>query len=148
MPLVSDAVEAALQRLATMSIGELRSEWRRQFGREAPKLQSKVFLRGFIAWRIQEKAYGGLSPETKRRLRQLAARFDRDPDYTPSPIFDLKPGIELTREWRGVLYRVRVLADGFEYAGERFATLSEVARRITGTRWSGPLFFGLKGARK
>jgi hypothetical protein len=97
-----------------------------------------------IAYRLQEQAFGGLSPDTKQKLRQFARAFKRSPNHQLTPNLDLKPGTLLEREWGGVRHRVRVLDDGFEYSDERFASLSEIARKITGSRWSGPLFFGLK----
>ncbi len=71
-------------------------------------------------------------------------RSRAEPGFTPSPTFDLPPGTVLTREWQGALIASQVLQGGFAYAGQQFASLSEVARRITGTRWSGPAFFGLE----
>ena len=91
-----------------------------------------------LAWRLQARSLGGLSPDTRRQIRRLHDAFERDPRYTPSPTLDLPPGAVLTREWPGALHRVQVLEDGFAYDGERFDSLSEIARRITGTRWSGP----------
>ncbi len=136
-------IEAEVRRIAGLGLKELQALWLERRGRPT-RLQSVEFLRYMLAWEIQAKAYGGLSTETVRQLKQLHERFERDPTYTPSPILDLKPGTTLTRRWKGTEYRVKVLDDGFQYAGQRFTNLSEVARLITGTRWSGPLFFGLK----
>ncbi len=136
-------VEAEVRRIAGLGLKELQALWLERRGRPT-RLQSVEFLRYMLAWEVQARAYGGLSPETVRQLKQLHERFERDPAYTPSPILDLKPGTTLTRRWKGTEYRVKVLDDGFQYAGQRFTTLSEIARLITGTRWSGPLFFGLR----
>ena len=92
----------------------------------------------------QAKALGDLPTDAQRRLKGLHETFKADPGFTPLPGLGLKPGTVLTRTWHGVLHQVQVVNDGFDYRGERFGSLSEVARRITGTRWSGPLFFGLK----
>lgn len=136
-------VLAEVKRIASLGLKELQALWLERRGRPT-KLQSVEFLRYMLAWEVQAKAYGGLSPGTVRQLRQYHERFERDPSWTPSPILDLKPGTTLTRRWKGTEYRVRVLDDGFEYAGQRYTNLSEIARLITGTRWSGPLFFGLR----
>ncbi len=134
---------AEVKHIASLGLKELQALWLQRRGRPT-KLQSVEFLRYMLAWEVQAKAYGGLSSDTVRQLKQLHERFERDPAYTPSPILDLKPGTTLTRRWKGTEYRVKVLDDGFHYAGQRFTTLSEIARLITGTRWSGPLFFGLR----
>jgi len=137
-------LDERLARLKNLPLEKLRAEWRSLLGTAPPACRSREVLRQLLAWRIQEKTLGGLSPASRRRLRQLASAFGRNPDHavpaSPLP----KPGTILVREWKGVLHRVHVLQEGFEHEDERFASLSEVARRITGTRWSGPLFFGLK----
>jgi hypothetical protein len=96
-----------------------------------------------LAARIQERAFGGLSLDAKTRLKKLAKAFGRNRGPYPSSL-TLKAGSILTREWGGAIHKIQVLRDGFEYEGARFNSLSKVAREITGTRWSGPLFFGLK----
>ena len=101
-------------------------------------------MRRRLAYELQVRAYGDLTAETRRRLKRLHEAFKADPAYTPLPNFGLKPGTVLTRTWKGALHHVDVLDDGFEYQGERYESLSEIAGRITGTQWSGPLFFGLK----
>ena len=95
-------------------------------------------------YRLQEKAYGGLSAATRKRLRALAAEIEADPDADFLEVPRIKPGARLIREWQGETHKVTVTEDGFVYAGQRYKSLSEIARLITGTRWSGPLFFGLK----
>jgi hypothetical protein len=96
-----------------------------------------------IAWKLQERVYGGIDPETRRTLDRLGREFARNPKHKPRTSIALRPGTDLTRDWKGKRHVVRVLDDGYAYDGQRFESLSEVARRITGTRWSGPLFFGL-----
>jgi hypothetical protein len=102
-------------------------------------------LRRRLAYELQAKVHGDLPAEAQRRLKRLREAFKANPGFTPMPGLGLKPGTVLTRTWHGVVHQVQVTNDGFDYRGERFGSLSEVARRITGTRWSGPLFFGLKG---
>ena len=92
---------------------------------------------------MQEARLGGLSPKAQKRLRDLGAAFARNPDHQLSSTLGLKPGSALVREWKGIRHHVYVLDDGFAYRGARYATLSEAARTITGSRWSGPRFFGL-----
>jgi hypothetical protein len=102
-------------------------------------------LRRRLAYELQAKALGDLPREAQRRLKRLRKAFKAEPGFTPLPGLGLKPGTVLTRTWHGVLHQVQVTNEGFDYRSKRFDSLSEVARRITGTRWSGPLFFGLKG---
>jgi hypothetical protein len=100
-----------------------------------------------LAYRIQEKAFGPLKVGTRTRLRQLAEGFARDPELVLSSRPALKTGTRLVREWRNEVHLVNVEANGYEYKGGRYKSLSQIARLITGTRWSGPLFFGIKGDR-
>jgi len=106
-------------------------------------LSQDMLIRG-IAYKIQEKAYGGLSQSMKRKLNTIAKQIDGDDrsGFDPGPA--LKPGAKLIREWQAQTYTVTVLDDGFEYDGKRYGSLSMIAREITGVRWSGPRFFGLK----
>ncbi|CAO3412892.1 DUF2924 domain-containing protein [Azospirillum doebereinerae] len=136
-------LDTVLAILPTLSLDELRREWKRHLHSPPPTTRSRELLRGLIAWKLQDAAFGGLSPDAKRRLARLADTLERKPGHSPPPKPTLRPGTVLTREWRGVFYQVCVTADGFEHVGTRFASLSEVARAITGTRWSGPAFFGL-----
>lgn len=140
---VSLAMDAQIEALRHMTLDQLRETWTRSFG-EAPPGQGKDLVLKRLAWQLQARSLGGLSPDMRRRIQRLHDAFERDPRYTPSPTLDLPPGAVLTREWRGALHRVQVLEDGFAYDGKRFDSLSEIARRITGTCWSGPQFFGLK----
>ncbi|MEQ1878234.1 MAG: DUF2924 domain-containing protein [Bdellovibrionia bacterium] len=132
-----------INALTSMSRPELCLEWERRFGESPPATQSADWLRWLLAWRLQERVEGPLPARTRRLLLALAETFERDPEHRPTAEFELKPGTVLMREWRGVRHRVRVLREGYEYSERRFASLSEVARAITGTRWSGPRFFGL-----
>jgi hypothetical protein len=141
------ALEAEIEALKGLGLQDLRAVWARRMG-YVPQHRSPDLLRRRLAYGWQVKAYGGLSAATRRRLRRLYDAFRADPDYTPLPSLGLKPGTRLTREWQGDLHRVLVLDDGFLWKDERFGSLSEVARRITGTRWSGPAFFGLKEVAK
>ncbi len=134
---------AQLAELDTLAHPELRARWDRAFGRPAPKRASRDLLLRALAYRLQEQAEGGLSKAALRRLAALAdPKVDggRTRPAAPPP----RAGTRLIREWRGEVHRVDVLERGFDYRGESYASLSRIAREITGTRWSGPLFFGLR----
>lgn len=137
-------LEAELARLERMEFAELKTAWRKHFRTDPPIRKSREILRLLLGWKLQERVYGGLDPKTLRRLRELGRAFARDYRYSPSPVRGLRPGTELIREWQGKRHTVRVHADGFDYQGKRYTSLSQIAREITGTRWSGPLFFGLR----
>ena len=97
-----------------------------------------------VAYRMQELALGGLRPERQRRLRQIAQEFRETGSTRMRARPELKPGTRVIREWQGRTYEVLVLDDGFSWQSTRYRSLSAIARTITGTPWSGPLFFGLK----
>jgi hypothetical protein len=135
-------IEAQIIGLEGLTISGLRLEWQRLHGATPPiRLSRDLLLRG-IAYRVQERALGGLGLGTKRRLRALGIELARGAAASASPIM-LRPGTRLVREWHQRVYTVNVLEDGFEYQGERYASLSRIARRITGVAWSGPRFFGI-----
>nr|WP_293376267.1 DUF2924 domain-containing protein [Phenylobacterium sp.] len=119
--------------LEVMDLEALRDEWRRRIG-PPPKVRSVDLLRRILAWRIQAEMCGGLDAETRRALRstRVATR----------PV--LQVGACLTREWQGRAHVAEVLPDGFLYEGKRYRSLSAVARQISGSRWNGPRFFGLR----
>jgi Protein of unknown function (DUF2924) len=143
---VDPVVEAELDRLPTMPIAGLRKRYRELFRTEPPKAFGPDLLRRSIAHRIQEQAYGGLSASARRLLDQLVKAALAKPNGRLELPRRIKSGSELVRTWKGKTYRVMVLADGFAYDGETFASLSEIASEITGTRWNGPRFFGLRSA--
>ena len=136
-----DALNVELARLPGLSHAQLKARWLELYGKPLKGARRKLLMLG-IAYRLQEEVYGGLPENVLQQLRQLHTAFARNPDHQPMP--RLKPGTCLVREWRGVLHEVTVLERGFSHGGQTYETLSEVARTITGTRWSGPLFFGLR----
>jgi len=138
------AVEDELDRLATMPIARLRVRYREVFRTEPPKAFGPDLLRRSIAHRIQEKAYGGLSRPAQRLLDQAMKAFAAKPAGKIVLPRRIKPGSVLVREWKGRSHRVMVLADGFAYEGNVYSNLSEIAVLITGTKWNGPRFFGLR----
>ena len=138
------AVAARLEALEQMDRAALRAEWRRLYRAHPPKRVSRELLTLGIAWKIQEQAYGGLGAATKRRLADLVNTMERNGDVTRNRVARLKPGAKLLREWGGKTHTVTVVEDGFEWKGTQWRSLSAIAREITGVRWSGPRFFGLK----
>jgi hypothetical protein len=137
-------VEDELDRLATMPIARLRVRYREVFRTEPPKAFGPDLLRRSIAHRIQEKAYGGLSRPAQHLLDQMMKAYAAKPNGKIVLPRRIKPGSVLVREWKGESHRVMVLAEGFAYDGETYSNLSEIAVLITGTRWNGPRFFGLR----
>jgi hypothetical protein len=139
---------AEIENRGNLGPEELDQAWRDLFESDRPRRVCGDLLIKALGYRLQEKGIGGLKPST-RRLLELWGRkgAGRGPLAEPART-RLKAGTVLVREWRGVTHRVSVLDDGFDFHGERFRSLSEVARKITGVRWSGPLFFGLKSSAK
>ncbi len=140
------ALARQLAELEGASTADLRARWERAFKRPAPKRASRDLLLRALAYHIQERAEGGLSKAAVKRFAYLAdpkGNDSRPPRPAPPR---LRPGTRLVREWRGAVHQVTVGEDGFDYRGMRYGSLSRIAREITGTRWSGPLFFGLRKA--
>ena len=127
----------ALERLDRAA---LRARWQSAFGREAPPRLSRELAVKAIAYAIQVKAFGGLSARALRALKSAAK-----PGPGPATARPPNHGTRLVREWNGVLHEVEVLDDGYLWRGERHRSLSAIALAITGTKWSGPRFFGIKG---
>jgi hypothetical protein len=138
-----------LDRLRELTPEELREQWQTLFGAEPPpKLRSSLLVQA-IAYRLQEKALGSLKPVTLRVLERIADDTTARRQLSPTPkTIHVSAGTVLIREWHGKKHQVTVLKDGFLYRAKRFHSLSQIARTITGSRWSGPLFFGLKSSRK
>jgi Protein of unknown function (DUF2924) len=134
----------ALMRLSELTTFELRGEWRRLHRPPPPMRLSRDLLTRGITYKLQERAYGGLSLATARKLEQAAADPLSRGAAKPTQPISLKPGTRLVREWRGVTHMVLIHGDGIEWRGQRYHSLSVVAREITGGRWSGPRFFGLR----
>ena len=139
-------VEAELERLPATPIVELRKRYREIFTADPPKAFGPDLLRRSIAHRIQERAYGGMPTVSQRVLDQLIRAAAAKPNARLELPRRIKPGSELVRTWNRRTYRVQVLDKGFAYGGKTFASLSEIATAITGTRWNGPRFFGLRSA--
>ena len=135
----------ALSRLPHLDLAELRELWCQLYKTEtAPRFSRELLVRA-VAYRIQEVASGGPRLELQRQLRQIALELQQTGRLRIRP--QLKPGTRLMREWRGQSHEVLVLDAGFFWQGTRYRSLSAIARKITGTAWSGPLFFGLRSNR-
>src|SRR6202047_3195132 len=137
-------IAKALVRLSEVTIFELRGEWRRFHRTPPPMRLSRDLLTRGIAYKLQERAYGGLSTATARKLEHANADPQSRGAAKPVQPISLRPGTRLVREWRGVTHMVLIHADGVEWRGQRYRSLTIVARKITGARWSGPRFFGLR----
>jgi hypothetical protein len=144
----SEKLLQELKDLETRGDDELMERRRSLYRTEPPRKIHRSLLIAAIAYRMQENALGALKPAARRHLLRIA-RNAADARHAPSyPSFSPKPGTVLVRDWGGVTHQVKVLEDGLLFRGKRYKSLSEAARLITGSRWSGPLFFGLKSAAK
>ena len=139
--MASDAtIEAIWQDLSQMDRSTLRVSWAKAFGEAPPHFLSMIFMRKALIWDAQCGMFGGLKPELKRALKAAAAG-----KQVREQASQIRTGTQLVREWNGRRYQVEVTDDGFCMNGEQFRSLSAIALRITGTNWSGPRFFGLRG---
>jgi hypothetical protein len=138
------AIAGKLGALASLSIKELKREWRSLYGSAPPLRISRELLVRAVAYRIQEQALRGLKEPTRKLLLRLANDARDGKPLKLSASAPTSAWTVLTREWQGITHEVRVLDRGVLYQRRRYRSLSEVARLITGSRWSGPLFFGLR----
>jgi hypothetical protein len=139
-----DLIDQRLTSLPSLSKTALRELWKEIFDAAPPPRLRRHLMIPILAYRLQEQAFGSLSAASRSRLRQLARAFETNPNSTVSSVPSVKPGMRLVRQWGDQVHLVNVEARGYEYQGARYQSLSEIARLITGTRWSGPLFFGIK----
>ena len=133
--------------LRDLDTPSLRQRWADLFDIEATSRISRDLLIRAIAWRLQEEVCGGLSNSARRQLARHAQEFRSSGSISISSSADLKPGTKLIREWQGRVHEVVIVEDGYVWSGKRYRSLSQIARIITGTRWSGPRFFGTRGSR-
>lgn len=129
--------------LQSLDVEQLKARWRTLYLTEAPTRFSRELLMRGVAYRLQERALGGLKPVTRRLFQRVAADAHARRPLKLKPLRKLEPGV-LIREWGGVKHKVVVRENGFSFRSQRYGSLSAVARQITGSHWSGPLFFGLK----
>ena len=135
-------LEAQVAGIEAMSSKQRKAEWHRRMGTVAPPAFGAGLLARVLAHELQAKTLGALSKADLKRLANFGLSGQLDPSTGV-----VKPGTWLSRTWHGEVYQVVVLETAFEYRGERFSSLSKIARRITGTHWSGPRFFGLRSPR-
>jgi hypothetical protein len=145
---IDDTVLARITALKAMPAPELRRQWQQLFDTPPPR-HNRRFLESRLAYRLQELAYGGLKPVTVARLEALGEQLDGGDIAVRRRRADDRPitGTKLVREFQGVPHHVTVLQDGYEWQGRPYKSLSAIARAITGTRWNGLVFFGLKNRR-
>jgi hypothetical protein len=149
-PAVPDrrALDNEIARLRGLDVGELRARWHTIFRRRAPPHLPRHLLFRILAYRLQADRLGNLDADSRRRLDRLGSGSAESMDRLVADLnrarTELRPGTLLTREWDGHLQRVTVLADGFVWNGKTYRSLSKVAFAITGSRWNGPRFFGLR----
>jgi len=143
-----DPIPARIAALKTTPTPALRKQWRELFGTMPPPFNRR-YLESRLAYRIQELTYGGLKPQTLKRLAKLGDELDGGDRLKSRIRADIKPivGTSLLREWQGIEHVVTVTVDGYEWQGRPYKSLSAIARAITGTRWNGWVFFGLKSYR-
>ena len=144
-----DPIPARLAALKTTSTPDLKRQWRELFDSEPPPFNRR-YLESRLAYRIQELVYGGLKPETVKRLEALGEQLDGGHRKKSRIRADQTPivGTRLLREWQGTEHLITVTANGFDWQGRPYKSLSAIARAITGTRWNGWVFFGLKNHRR
>jgi Protein of unknown function (DUF2924) len=135
---------AEIAALSKASIEDLRKRWKTLYGEEPSGHIGRSFLIRTIAYRLQEKAFGGLKSSTQRLLARVAEKTATGSSPKSLSVRKAEPGTILIREWQGKTHEVTVLGDGMSFKGKRYRSLSEIAREITGIRWSGPRFSGLR----
>ena len=138
-----EALATELSVLNRTTAADLRAEWRRLYRTHPPKKLSRDLLELGVAWKLQERVLGGLGAITKRQLAELARTLESKSDLAKARKLSLKPGARLVRAWGGETHEILVVEDGFVWRSKTWGSLSAIAREMTGTRWSGPRFFGL-----
>lgn len=145
----TSSVEAEIARLRGLNVKVLRARWRTSFGQDAPTHVARHLLFAMLAYRLQAEAMGDLDAKTVRFLKHVDLVPSKQAAVPLARAFarrtrDLSPGTVLTREWGGQHHRVMVLHGSFVWEGRTYSSLSEIAKTITGTKWNGPRFFGLR----
>jgi len=137
-------LELEIVRLRGLELTDLRKIWEDHYGLPVPKTLRREMLVRSILWQIQAKAFGGLNPATRKYLVKVADAARSPAAKTPAPPLRIRAGTRLIRDWQNRTHTVTALEEGFEWQGKRYRSLSQIARSITGTRWNGPVFFGVK----
>jgi hypothetical protein len=145
-PRPTNKIEEELTMIGAISLIDLRALWRERWD-DLPAFRSREHLARAMAYRVQAEQAGDLGTASRRRLLDLADQFKADKGYTPALAVSLKPGSSLVREWGGKRHEVAVTGEGYLYDGRAYGSLSKIAAVITGTKWNGPVFFGVKPRR-
>ena len=142
---MSADISPEIAQLPGLSRQQLLDLWHKLYGRNAPPGIRRELMVPFLAYRMQEKTYGGLKPATRTKLLRIAHALEKAPSKNQLIVQPgTKPGTRIFRQWRGESHEVLVTESGYEYRRAKYESLLGIARKITGTRWSGPAFFGLK----
>lgn len=137
-------IEERISQLEQWSRPALIAEWQKLYKKDPPRFISQQLLIRSIAYKWQEEVYGGLSKKTRQQLAKLIRQYQSNPESLNSERSNIMPGTKLRRLWKGEMHEVTVSGDEYTYQGKTYRSLSEVARGITGARWNGPAFFGLR----
>jgi hypothetical protein len=141
-------IPGQITQLRGVSRQQLLDLWEKLYQRAAPLKIRRELMVPFLAYRLQENAYGGLKPATRSELRRIARALERPSGSKKLKVRPrIRPGTRLVREWRGETHEVVITESGFEYRRKNYKSLSKIAKEITGSQWSGPAFFGLNGTR-
>ena len=143
MPKSNVLLAAELRELGSLGKNVLRQRWTEFYGMApSPRISRELLVRA-VAHRMQEEANGGLGKSSRRQLARMAETLGAGGSIEVSQISSFKPGTKLIREWKGKVHEVVIAGGTYIWAGQHYRSLSQIARAITGTRWSGPRFFGL-----
>ena len=141
---MQERLSAQIAALPTLNKAQLLAVWAENFSKDPPPQLRKELMVPVLAYRMQEREFGGLSHAARRRLREVAASLRTDKPSQERPDSAPQTGTRLLRVWRGETHGVVATGNGYEYRGQTYSSLSKIAREIIGTRWSGPLFFGVR----
>lgn len=142
--IIEKDLELEIARLRDLELPELRATWEKHYGAAVPKTLRREMLIRAILWQVQAKALGGLKPATRKYLLEVADAAHSKTGAAPAPPIRIRPGTKLIRVWQNRTHTVTALDEGFTWQGKRYRSLSQIARAITGTRWNGLVFFGVK----
>jgi hypothetical protein len=141
---VQETLSAQIEALPTLNKAQLLAIWAENFSKDPPPNLRKELMVPVLAYRMQEKEFGGLSHAARCRLREVAASLRTDKSSQERPDSAPQTGTRLLRVWHGETHEVIATGSRYEYRGQTYSSLSRIARKITGTQWSGPLFFGVR----
>jgi len=141
---VQEKLSAQIEALPTLNKAHLLAIWAENFSKDPPPHLRKELMVPVLAYRMQEREFGGLSHAARRRLQEVAASLRTDKPSQERPDSAPQAGTRLLRVWRSETHEVIATGSGYEYRGQTYSSLSKIALEITGTRWSGPLFFGVR----